>query len=61
MALLGVIPLAGMLGHGTETIALYTGDALGGLINAKVWYIAKGVILSLWEATRILVWRLFFR
>ncbi len=30
MALLGVIPLAGMLGHGTETIALYTGDALGG-------------------------------
>ncbi|KAK0488957.1 Sodium/calcium exchanger protein-domain-containing protein [Armillaria novae-zelandiae] len=36
MALLGVIPLAGMLGHGTETIALYTGDALGGLINASL-------------------------
>jgi len=34
MALLGIVPLAGLLGHGTETIALYTGDALGGLVNA---------------------------
>ena len=25
-----------MLGHGTETIALFTGDALGGLINASL-------------------------
>lgn len=30
------MPLAGMLGHGTESIALYTGDALGGLINASL-------------------------
>ncbi|KAK0501314.1 Sodium/calcium exchanger protein-domain-containing protein [Armillaria luteobubalina] len=47
MALLGVIPLAGMLGHGTETIALYTGDALGGLINASLGNATEFIIAIL--------------
>ncbi|KAH8831388.1 Sodium/calcium exchanger protein-domain-containing protein [Flagelloscypha sp. PMI_526] len=36
IALLGVMPLASLLGHGTESVALYTGDALGGLLNASL-------------------------
>lgn len=47
MALSGVIPLAGMLGHGTETIALYTGDALGGLINASLGNATEFIIAIL--------------
>ncbi|KAF9016276.1 calcium/proton exchanger [Hymenopellis radicata] len=47
MALLGVIPLAGMLGHGTETIALYTGDAIGGLINASLGNATEFIIAIL--------------
>lgn len=47
MALLGVVPLAGMLGHGTETIALYTGDALGGLINASLGNATEFIIAIL--------------
>ncbi|KAL1745737.1 Sodium/calcium exchanger protein-domain-containing protein [Schizophyllum fasciatum] len=46
-ALLGVIPLAGMLGHGTETVALYTGDALGGLINASLGNATEFIIAIL--------------
>jgi Ca2+:H+ antiporter len=30
VSLLGIIPLAGLLSFGTESIALYCGDALGG-------------------------------
>ncbi|KAG7444949.1 calcium/proton exchanger [Guyanagaster necrorhizus] len=47
MALLGVVPLASMLGHGTETIALYTGDALGGLINASLGNATEFIIAIL--------------
>ncbi|KAI5829927.1 hypothetical protein K523DRAFT_273327 [Schizophyllum commune Tattone D] len=46
-ALLGIIPLAGMLGHGTETVALYTGDALGGLINASLGNATEFIIAIL--------------
>ncbi|KAK0467051.1 Sodium/calcium exchanger protein-domain-containing protein [Desarmillaria tabescens] len=41
------VPLAGMLGHGTETIALYTGDALGGLINASLGNATEFIIAIL--------------
>ncbi|KZV79543.1 calcium/proton exchanger [Exidia glandulosa HHB12029] len=47
LALLGVIPLAGMLGFGTEAIALYTGDALGGLINASLGNATEFIIAIL--------------
>lgn len=46
-ALLGIVPLAGLLGHGTETIALYTGDALGGLINASLGNATEFIIAIL--------------
>lgn len=47
VALLGVIPLAGLLGFGTEAIALYTGDALGGLINATLGNATEMIIAIL--------------
>ncbi|KIY73087.1 calcium/proton exchanger [Cylindrobasidium torrendii FP15055 ss-10] len=47
VALLGIIPLAGLLGHGTETIALFTGDALGGLINASLGNATEFIIAIL--------------
>ncbi|KAH7101355.1 Sodium/calcium exchanger protein-domain-containing protein, partial [Auriculariales sp. MPI-PUGE-AT-0066] len=47
VALLGVIPLAGLLGFGTESIALYTGDALGGLINATLGNATEFIIAIL--------------
>jgi Ca2+:H+ antiporter len=47
VALLGIVPLAGLLGHGTETIAMYTGDALGGLINASLGNATEFIIAIL--------------
>ncbi|KIY70881.1 calcium/proton exchanger [Cylindrobasidium torrendii FP15055 ss-10] len=47
VSLLGIVPLAGLLGHGTETIALYTGDALGGLINASLGNATEFIIAIL--------------
>jgi hypothetical protein len=62
VALIGIVPLAGMLGYGTEAIALwvyapftllvvaeisfrYTGDALGGLINASLGNATEFIIV----------------
>jgi Ca2+:H+ antiporter len=33
-AALAIIPIARLIGHGTENLATYTGDAIGGLLNA---------------------------
>jgi len=32
---IAIIPLAALLSYGTEEIALYCGDVLGGLLNAS--------------------------
>jgi Ca2+:H+ antiporter len=34
VAALGIIPVARLIEHGTENLATYTGDAIGGLLNA---------------------------
>src|SRR5262249_47042057 len=33
-AALAIVPLAGLIVHGTEAISVYTGPAIGGLLNA---------------------------
>lgn len=37
---IAIIPLAALLSYGTEEIALYCGEVLGGLLNASFGYIA---------------------
>jgi Ca2+:H+ antiporter len=34
LTLLAIVPLAGLLSHATESVAVRTGDAVGGLLNA---------------------------
>ncbi len=41
---LGVIPLAGFIGTATETLAVYTGPRLGGLLNATLGNAAELII-----------------
>ena len=40
----GVIPLAGLIGEGTEALAAYTGPRLGGLLNATLGNAAELII-----------------
>ncbi len=40
-AALGIIPLAGLLGHATEQLALRTSPAIGGLLNASLGNLAE--------------------
>jgi len=48
---LGLIPLAGILGDGTEVLAKYTGPRLGGLLNATLGNAVELIIttLALWQ------------
>lgn len=41
---IGVIPLAGLIGEGTEALAAYTGPRLGGLLNATLGNAAELII-----------------
>ena len=41
---IGVIPLAGLLGEGTEALAAHTGPRLGGLLNATLGNAAELII-----------------
>lgn len=41
---LGVIPLAGFIGEGTEALAAYTGPKIGGLLNATLGNAAELII-----------------
>jgi len=41
---IGVVPLAGLIGTATETLASYTGPQLGGLINATLGNAAELII-----------------
>jgi Ca2+:H+ antiporter len=43
-ACLGILPLAGWLGHATERIAARSGDAIGGLLNATFGNAAEFII-----------------
>ncbi|HEU0302369.1 MAG TPA: calcium/proton exchanger [Longimicrobium sp.] len=44
VACLGIIPLAGMMGHATEEIAEHVGQGLGGLLNATFGNAAELII-----------------
>jgi Ca2+:H+ antiporter len=44
MAAIGLIPLAGLIGEGTEELAHYTGPRLGGLLNATLGNAAELII-----------------
>ncbi len=41
---LGIVPLAGLLGKGTEEVAIHTGPRAGGLINATLGNAAELII-----------------
>lgn len=41
---LGVVPLAGFIGEGTEALAAYTGPKIGGLLNATLGNAAELII-----------------
>ncbi|HKY83778.1 MAG TPA: calcium/proton exchanger [Anaerolineales bacterium] len=43
-AALGIIPLAGLLGEGTEVLAAYSGPRVGGLLNATLGNAAELII-----------------
>lgn len=43
-ACLAIIPLAGVLGSATETLAVYTGPAIGGVLNATMGNAAELII-----------------
>ena len=44
LSILGIVPLAAMLSHATESVAARTGDAVGGLLNATLGNLTELVI-----------------
>src|SRR5512139_1923332 len=44
LAVLAIVPLAGLLSHATESVAARTGDAVGGLLNATLGNLTELVI-----------------
>jgi len=44
LAVLAIVPLAGLLSHATEGVAAKTGDAVGGLLNATLGNLTELVI-----------------
>src|SRR5947209_19024912 len=44
LAVLAIIPLAGLLSRATESVAAKTGDAVGGLLNARLGNLTELVI-----------------
>src|SRR6478735_1288196 len=44
LSVLAIVPLAALLSHATESIAAKTGDAVGGLLNAKLGNLTELVI-----------------
>jgi Ca2+:H+ antiporter len=44
LSAIGVIPLAGLIGEATETLAFYTGPKVGGLLNATLGNAAELII-----------------
>lgn len=44
LAVLAIVPLAGLLSHATEAVAAKTGDAIGGLLNATLGNLTELII-----------------
>lgn len=44
LSTVGIIPLAGMIGQATESLAVYTGPKIGGLLNATLGNAAELII-----------------
>src|SRR5678816_2853999 len=44
LSILGIVPLAALLSHATESVAAKTGDAVGGLLNATLGNLTELVI-----------------
>ena len=44
LSVLGIIPLAALLSHATESVASKTGDAIGGLLNATLGNLTELII-----------------
>lgn len=47
LSALSIIPLAAILGHGTQAVAVYTGPKIGGLLNATLGNAAELIITIL--------------
>ena len=44
LSVLGIVPLAALLSHATESVAAKTGDAIGGLLNATLGNLTELII-----------------
>jgi len=44
LSVLAIVPLAALLSHATESVAVRTGDAVGGLLNATLGNLTELVI-----------------
>src|SRR6187455_2106266 len=44
LSVLGIVPLAALLSHATESVAAKTGDAVGGLLNATLGNLTELII-----------------
>ena len=44
LSVLAIVPLAGLLSHATESVAVKTGDAVGGLLNATLGNLTELII-----------------
>ena len=44
LSVLGVVPLAALLSHATESVAAKTGDTIGGLLNATLGNLTELII-----------------
>src|SRR5436305_7598957 len=44
LSVLGIVPLAALLSHATESVAVKTGDTIGGLLNATLGNLTELVI-----------------
>ena len=42
LSVLAIVPLAALLSHTTESVAVKTGDAVGGLLNASLRRVHRG-------------------
>src|SRR4026209_1130615 len=58
LSVLGIIPLAALLSHATESVAAKTGDAVGGLLNATLGNLTELVIaLTALRAGQYMLWK----
>ena len=52
LSTVAVVPMAGLIGQATESLAIYTGPKIGGLLNATLGNAAE-LIITLWRSRKV--------